>query len=88
MKKYSGELLKILDLKGNGGLDAFPKKTLDELKAFIDDSNKRRIGEGWLDEPESYVIVREKWEKSCDDNGIFVSESHFIERIEVYPPVQ
>ena len=88
MDKYCGENIKILDLTGTGGLDTVPHQTIEYYKNYIDDLNKRRISEGWIKETQSYVIAREVWENIRDDNGLFVSESHTVERIEVYPPLK
>ena len=88
MKTYSGQMILAKALSGSGELDTFGKNTVDEVKAYIDESNERRIQEKWISKPEQYIIACKKWERNFDDDGSFVSESSNTERIEIYPSIQ
>ena len=86
MKRFGGDSIVIKALKvGNGGLLMYGDNTIENARKTIDESNKRRIKDGWIKEPERYAICCHEWYRYVEDDGTLIKTEDIVNVIEKYP---
>lgn len=86
MKRVSGEYIKI---RGPHHYDAallmYGEDSVENARKTIDMSNKRRIEDGWISEPERYQILCVEWYRWENEDGTFIKAEEYTNVIETYP---
>lgn len=75
MKNYTHTNYRVVD----PSLSWKSAETFETLKDAVEDGkamNEREIKNGY--KPSKWIVVKEMWSRSFDDNGVFVSESSGI----------
>ena len=86
MNRISGDSIKIIGLHaGDGGLLMYGENTVENARKTIDENNAKRIREGWIKEPENYLIVCHEWYRYEDADGVIIREEEYTNVIERYP---
>lgn len=67
----------------NGGETGDRCDTVEAMKEAIAKTNEHYKANGY--QQSQFIIVSVQWGKVFDDNGVFLSETETVTRIEIYP---
>ena len=86
MKIYNDKFYKVLSLSGNGELlEARNLTSIEEIKNLINLHNEKLRCDGFIINPNKYIICITTIERAFDDNGILHHEIISTDRYDIWP---